>query len=193
MKRTALVAGLVVAAAVFVPASASAHSYDTEDHGWRPAYSAKWNSDNHDWNNDWSHEEQPSGTIVDALVNDGNFTTLVTAVQAAGLAETLSAPGDLTVFAPTDAAFAQLPEGTVEALLADPAALTNVLTNHVVAGRVDGDTAVWVGEAQALSGNTLNIGYGHDGVLYINDSPISVTDIHTSNGIVHVVDAVILP
>lgn len=189
MKRTALVAGLIIAGAVFVPGTVGATDYETTDHSWHSAHTATWNP--HEL--DCEYENQTGGTIVDELVANGNFTTLVAAVQAAGLAETLSAPGDLTVFAPTDDAFAQLPAGTVEALLADKAALTSVLTNHVAAGRIDGDTAVWAGEAQVLSGSTLHIGYGDDGVLYVNDSPVSVTDINTSNGIVHVVDAVILP
>lgn len=189
MKRTVLVAGLIVAGAIFVPGTVGATDYETMNHEWQPARAATWSP--HEL--DCDYENQSAGTIVDELVANGNFTTLVTAVQAAGLAETLSAPGELTVFAPTDAAFAQLPAGTVEALLADKTALTNILTNHVAAGRIDGDTAVWVGEAEVLNGKTLHIGYGDDGVLYVNDSPISVTDIHTSNGIVHVVDAVILP
>ena len=188
MKRTALVTGVLLAAVVFVPGAVSAHGYDdyeSKHDSGRYAQTAGWH--------DNGGYDQSSGTIVDALVADGNFTTLVTAVQAAGLAETLSAPGDLTVFAPTDQAFANLSEGTVEALLANPAALTEILKNHVVAGRVDGDVAIWYGEAQSLAGNTLNIGYGDDGELYIEDSRISVTDIHTENGIVHVIDAVLVP
>ncbi|HSX34478.1 MAG TPA: fasciclin domain-containing protein, partial [Candidatus Saccharimonadales bacterium] len=98
-----------------------------------------------------------AGSITDELVANGNFTTLVTAVQAAGLADTLSAPGELTVFAPTDQAFAELPAGTVDALVKDIPALTNILTQHVVAGTVDSETALEAGKATALNGNTLTI------------------------------------
>lgn len=196
MKRTALFSGALLAAVVMVPGTVSAHRYDNQksDRGsWKYSQTAykHANVESNDWAKDCG--EQSTGTIVDALVNDGRFTTLVAAVKAAGLADTLSAPGDLTVFAPTDKAFAKLPQGTVEALLADPAALANVLKNHVVAGRVDGATAVELGEAKALTGNTLNIGYGNNGKLYINDSRITKTDVHTSNGIVHVIDAVLVP
>jgi uncharacterized surface protein with fasciclin (FAS1) repeats len=206
MKKTLFAAGLAALAVTFAPAAGvSAHGYDSDYEGGRNSdtQTASWHEgtwDNNDWNdgswsdkNDYQDSEgQTDGTIVDALVEDGNFTTLVAAVQAAGLADTLSAPGELTVFAPTDEAFAKLPAGTVETLLADVPTLTKILTNHVVAGSVDGDTAVEVGEATALSGTKLNIGYGDDGVLYVNDSAIEVTDIMTSNGIVHVIDAVIV-
>jgi uncharacterized surface protein with fasciclin (FAS1) repeats len=193
MKRTALVAGLLLAAVVFVPGSVSAHSYESHNSDWNGAQHASWTPSHYNDEYDNGYDYQSEGTIVDSLVNDGSFTTLITAVQAAGLAETLSASGDLTVFAPTDEAFAKLPAGTVEALLADKAALTTVLTNHVVSGRVDGETAIWAGEAPSLAGNMLNIGYGDDGVLYVNDAAITITDIHTSNGVVHVIDAVLVP
>lgn len=173
-----------LAVALAFPASASAQTSDWGGHG-HYGYSG------------YSHwgesDEHSQGTIVDTLVERGNFTTLVAAVQAAGLADTLSAPGELTVFAPTDRAFAKLPAGTVESLLANKDALTKVLTNHVVAGYVDGETAVEVGEAQSLAGNTLNIGYGNDSELYVNDARIKVTDIETSNGVIHVIDAVLVP
>ncbi len=137
-------------------------------------------------------ECQTDGTIVDALVNNGNFTTLVTAVQAAGLAEALSAPGDKTVFAPTDQAFANLPEGTVEALVADPSTLASILTYHVVDGAVDAETVVGLEEATTLNGQNVAVDVREDGV-YINDSKLVLTDIMTNNGIVHVIDAVLMP
>jgi uncharacterized surface protein with fasciclin (FAS1) repeats len=201
MKRLALISGMALAALIFVPGSVSAHGIGDDEGGndsWSNAQTTDWQADGeqNDWqeeSNDDTSNDTSNGTIVDALVADGNFTTLVAAVQAAGLAETLSAPGDLTVFAPTDEAFANLPAGTVESLLANPGVLADVLKNHVVAGRVDSDAAVMYGEAQALSGNTLNIGYGDDGELYIEDSRITMADIETSNGIVHVIDAVLVP
>ncbi len=132
------------------------------------------------------------GTIVDALVKNGNFTTLVAAVKAAGLADALSAPGEKTVFVPTDQAFAELPAGTVEALLADIPTLTKILTYHVVDGAVDAETVVGLNEATTLNGQKVMIDVRDDGV-YINDSKLVVTDIMTSNGIVHAIDAVLMP
>lgn len=131
-------------------------------------------------------------TIVDVAISAGNFTTLVAAVQAAGLVETLQGAGPFTVFAPTDEAFAKLPAGTVEALLADPAALANVLTYHVLSGKVmaaqvsDGLTA------RTVQGSTVTFSIV-DGVVKINDAVISATDIEASNGVIHVIDSVILP
>lgn len=137
-------------------------------------------------------ECQVDGTIVDALVNNGNFTTLVAAVKAAGLVEALSADGDKTVFAPTDQAFANLPEGTVEALLADVPTLSKILTYHVVDGAVDAETVVGLKEATTLNGQNVAVDVREDGV-YINDSKLVLTDIMTSNGIVHAIDAVLMP
>jgi uncharacterized surface protein with fasciclin (FAS1) repeats len=133
-----------------------------------------------------------AGSITDELVANGNFTTLVTAVQAAGLADTLSAPGELTVFAPTDQAFAELPAGTVDALVKDIPALTNILTQHVVAGTVDSETALEAGKATALNGNTLTI--TQDGCeLTVNGVRIVMHDIMATNGVIHVIDRVLLP
>lgn len=132
-----------------------------------------------------------SGTIVDTLVANGNFTTLTAAVQAAGLVDALNAPGEKTLFAPTDQAFAKLPAGTVESLLADTPALTAILTNHVVAGNVDAATASTLTTATALNGTQLRITTDECGNLYINDSKVILSDIRTTNGIVHVIDAVI--
>jgi uncharacterized surface protein with fasciclin (FAS1) repeats len=131
-------------------------------------------------------------TIVDVAISAGSFTTLVAAVQAAGLVETLQGAGPFTVFAPTDEAFAKLPAGTVEALLADPTALANVLTYHVLPGKVmaaqvsDGLTA------RTVQGSSVTFSIV-DGVVKINDAVISATDIETSNGVIHVIDSVILP
>ena len=109
-------------------------------------------------------------TIVDIAVADGRFTTLVTAVQAAGLAETLSGEGPFTVFAPTDDAFAALPEGTVESLLADPeGALTDVLLYHVVDGAVMAETVVTLDSATTLEGEDVTITV-EDGNVFLNDT-----------------------
>lgn len=129
--------------------------------------------------------------IVDTAVSAGSFTTLVAAVQAAGLVETLKGEGPFTVFAPTDEAFAALPEGTVEALLADPEALAAILTYHVVAGKVmstdlsDGMMAATV--------NGADITIGTMGGVSVNGANVVTADIDASNGVIHVIDAVILP
>lgn len=129
--------------------------------------------------------------IVDTAVAAGNFTTLVAAVEAAGLVETLKGEGPFTVFAPTDEAFAALPEGTVEGLLADTDALTEVLTYHVVPGKVmstdlsDGMTA------ETVQGQEVTI--GTEGGVTVDGANVVQADIETSNGVIHVIDTVILP
>lgn len=129
--------------------------------------------------------------IVETAAEAGTFTTLLAAAEAAGLVETLSGEGPLTVFAPTDDAFAALPEGTVEGLLADIDALTAVLTYHVVAGAVmsgdlsDGMTAATVNGADI----TVTLG---DAVM-VNDATVVAADIEASNGVIHVIDSVLLP
>jgi uncharacterized surface protein with fasciclin (FAS1) repeats len=129
--------------------------------------------------------------IVETAVANGNFKTLVTAVKEAGLVETLSGPGPFTVFAPNDEAFAKLPPGTIEALLKDKAKLTAVLTYHVVAGK---HTAAEVGKHHSLKtvqGQDLSIKNG-SGVTVDNASVVAA-DIITDNGIIHVIDSVVLP
>ena len=129
--------------------------------------------------------------IVDTAVANGSFTTLVAAVQAAGLVDTLKGKGPFTVFAPTDEAFAALPEGTVEGLLADPEALAAILTYHVVAGKVmstdlsDGMTATTV--------NGADITIGTEGGVTVNGANVVTADVEASNGVIHVIDTVIMP
>jgi uncharacterized surface protein with fasciclin (FAS1) repeats len=130
--------------------------------------------------------------IVEVAVAAGSFQTLVTAVKAAGLAETLSGPGPFTVFAPTDAAFAALPAGTVEGLLADKAALTRVLTYHVVAGEVLASALPGTPSAATVEGSRVTFSLD-GGQARINGARIVTTDIRASNGVIHVIDAVILP
>ncbi len=139
-------------------------------------------------------EAEMPGTIVDIAVADGRFATLVTAVTEAGLAETLSGEGPFTVFAPTDDAFAALPEGTIEALLEDPqGALTDVLLYHVVDGAVMAETVVTLDSAKTASGENVSITVNDDGV-FLNDSvKVIITDIAASNGVIHVIDGVLLP
>ncbi len=134
--------------------------------------------------------------IVDTAVADGRFTTLVSAVTAAGLVDTLKGEGPFTVFAPTDDAFAALPEGTVEALLADIPALTNVLLYHVVNGKVMAADVVGLDGQMvdtALEGKQLSVKVDGDMVKLNENVGVIITDIETSNGVIHVVDAVLLP
>ena len=129
--------------------------------------------------------------IVETAVGAGTFTTLVAAVQAAGLVETLTSEGPFTVFAPTDEAFAALPAGTVEGLLADIPALTKVLTYHVVAGKVMAADVVTLTSATTVEGSNVIID-ATDGVK-INGANVVTADIVCDNGVIHVVDAVLLP
>lgn len=137
-------------------------------------------------------EEESLGSIVDIAVADGRFETLVAAVQAAELAETLAGEGPFTVFAPTDDAFAKLPEGTVEALLADIPTLTNILLYHVVDGAVLAEVVVTLEEAETLLGEKVSIRL-EDGMVYLNDAQVIITDILADNGVIHVIDTVLLP
>lgn len=132
-------------------------------------------------------------TIVEIAAGDPNFSTLVTAVEAAGLAEALSADGPITVFAPTNDAFAALPAETLEAVLADPMALTDILTYHVVPGNILAEQVVTLDSAEALNGGTLTITTTDDGNVMINDAMVTTADIVASNGVIHVIDTVLLP
>ena len=129
--------------------------------------------------------------IVDTAVAAGQFTTLATALKAAGLIETLKGPGPFTVFAPTDAAFAKLPAGTVEALLKDKAKLAKILTYHVVAGKVMAADVVKLTSARTVEGSMVSIDAGNG--VKINDATVVKADIAASNGVIHVIDTVILP
>ncbi|MFM7035204.1 MAG: fasciclin domain-containing protein [Planctomycetia bacterium] len=132
--------------------------------------------------------------IVDTAVGAGSFKTLVAAVQAAGLVETLKGDGPFTVFAPTDEAFAKLPAGTVESLLKpeNKEKLVAVLTYHVVPGKVKAADVVKLTEAKTVQGSSVKIKVGDAGVM-VDNAKVVKTDIETSNGVIHVIDAVILP
>ena len=133
------------------------------------------------------------GDIVATADGAGTFKTLLAAATAAGLVDTLKGPGPLTVFAPTDAAFAALPAGTLDKLLADPAALKDILLYHVVAGKVTADQVVKLTSADSVEGSPIAIAV-KDGKVYLNDAAqVTATDIMASNGIIHVIDQVILP
>jgi uncharacterized surface protein with fasciclin (FAS1) repeats len=129
--------------------------------------------------------------IVDLAVGAGQFNTLAKALTAAGLVDTLKGPGPFTVFAPTDAAFAKIPADQLNALLADKAALTKVLTYHVVPGKVMA-ADVKTGAVKTVEGQSLNIVASSMGVS-VNDAKVTKTDIVASNGVIHVIDTVVLP
>jgi uncharacterized surface protein with fasciclin (FAS1) repeats len=129
--------------------------------------------------------------IVDTAVNAGSFNTLVAAVKAAGLVETLKSPGPFTVFAPTDEAFAKLPEGTVDSLLKDIPQLTKILTYHVVSGKVLSSDVVKLDKATTVQGSDVKID-ASSGVK-VNDATVVTPDIEADNGVIHVIDSVLLP
>ena len=137
-------------------------------------------------------EKEMMSDIVDIAVSDGRFTTLVAALQAAELVETLQGDGPFTVFAPTDDAFAKLPEGTVEALLEDIPTLTNILLYHVVSGKVGSDAVVGLSSAETVEGSSITIEV-KNGTVMLDDAKVIITDIKASNGIIHVIDSVLLP
>jgi len=135
----------------------------------------------------------PAGDIVTVATEAGVFTTLLKAATAAELVETLQGEGPFTVFAPTDEAFAALPAGTLDALLADPEALKKVLLYHVVEGKVTSDQIVGMTTATSVEGSPIAISV-KDGTVYLNDSAKVVTaDVMASNGVIHIIDAVLLP
>jgi len=138
-----------------------------------------------------SYDAKPSADIVDTAVAAGQFQTLVTAVKAAGLVETLKGDGPFTVFAPTDEAFAKLPAGTIEALLKDKAKLTAILTYHVVPGKVMAADVVSLTSAKTVQGQSVTIDTTSG--VKIDGANVVKADIETSNGVIHVIDTVILP
>jgi uncharacterized surface protein with fasciclin (FAS1) repeats len=137
---------------------------------------------------------QSTKDIIEVATEAGSFTTLLTALKAAGLSETLRGDGPFTVFAPSDAAFAKLPKTTLDALLADKTALTSVLTFHVVPGRVlAGDIVKSNGATPiTINGQPLDIRV-RDGKVYVNGAQVVTADLPASNGVIHVVDSVLLP
>jgi uncharacterized surface protein with fasciclin (FAS1) repeats len=139
-----------------------------------------------------AEEKMEAKDIVDTAVAAGSFKTLAAALEAAGLVEALKGEGPFTVFAPTDEAFAKLPAGTVESLLKDPKALGEILKYHVVAGKVLADDAAKLTEAETLQGKPIAISV-KDGKVMINDAQVTAADVMAKNGVIHVIDRVILP
>ena len=140
------------------------------------------------------HESKPAGTIVDVAAGKADFETLVAAVKAAGLVETLSGPGPFTVFAPTDDAFAKLPAGTLEDLLKpeNKDKLVAILTYHVVPGTVKAADVVKLDTATTVNGQAADISV-EGGTVKVDGATVTATDIAASNGVNHVIDTVILP
>jgi uncharacterized surface protein with fasciclin (FAS1) repeats len=132
--------------------------------------------------------------IVDTAVQAGNFGTLAVALEAAGLIETLKGDGPFTVFAPTDEAFAKLPEGTVQELLKpeNKDQLTAILTYHVVSGAVMAEQVVGLSEAKTVNGQSVDISV-NGSMVKVDEAMVVATDIMASNGVIHVIDSVILP
>ncbi|ADI73866.1 beta-Ig-H3/fasciclin [Methanohalobium evestigatum Z-7303] len=139
-----------------------------------------------------SMTETEEMNIVETAISEGSFNTLVQAVQAAGLENTLRGDGPYTVFAPTDEAFEKLPEGTIENLLADEEQLTNVLTYHVVSGEYMANEVVEMESIETLQGSTLEI-TTTDSEVNIGNATVVQTDIKCSNGVIHVIDEVLIP
>jgi uncharacterized surface protein with fasciclin (FAS1) repeats len=135
----------------------------------------------------------PTTDIVDTAIADGRFTTLVAAVEAAGLVDALKGEGPFTVFAPTDDAFDALGTDTINGLLADPETLASILLYHVVDGAVFSGDVVKLESATTLNGADITIRVDEDGNVFINDAQVIIADIITTNGVIHVIDAVILP
>ena len=134
----------------------------------------------------------PKSDIVDTAVAAGSFKTLATALEAAGLVDTLKGAGPFTVFAPTDAAFAKLPAGTVEGLLKDKAKLTSILTYHVVPGKVMAADVVKLDGAKTVNGQSVAIKVV-DGKVMVDNATVTQADVGASNGVIHVIDTVLLP
>lgn len=141
-----------------------------------------------------NHHNEAKMDIVETAASNSNFTTLVAAVKAAGLVDTLQGAGPFTVFAPTNEAFEKLPAGTVEELLKpeNKDKLVAVLTYHVVAGEVYAKDVVKLTEAKTVQGSKVMINVSDDGVM-INDANVVQTDLKTKNGVIHVIDTVLLP
>ena len=139
-------------------------------------------------------EKPVSNTIVDVASGAGSFNTLVTAVKAADLVETLSSPGPFTVFAPTDAAFKALPPGVLDKLLLprNKATLVKVLTYHVVSGAVESST-LKSGKVKTVEGSSVMVKIGKTGTVMVDKATVKAVDIGASNGIIHVIDKVLLP
>ena len=132
------------------------------------------------------------GNIMETLITDGRFNTLVSAIQAANLSDTLTKPGPYTLFAATDDAFAGMPAGEVDRLMADIPALTRLVSYHVVPGRLMAADVLYADSLTTVQGDPLKI-QRYDSKPYVNDAQIIGTDVLADNGVIHIIDAVLLP
>jgi len=140
-------------------------------------------------------DEEPSLTVVDVAVSDERFSTLVTALGATGLDETLQGPGPFTIFAPTNEAFDDLPEGTLDELLEEENQdqLIDILSYHVISGEVTSADIADLESAATVQGDDIEISVDDDGNVMINDANVTEVDLMADNGVIHVIDAVLLP
>lgn len=138
------------------------------------------------------HAKTEKKDIISIALEAGSFNTLATALTEANLVETLQGDGPFTVFAPTDEAFAKLPKGTVESLLKDKDALTNILLYHVVSGSVMASDVVKLDKATTISKNDVKVSVV-DGKVFINKSQVTTADVEASNGVIHIIDTVLIP
>jgi uncharacterized surface protein with fasciclin (FAS1) repeats len=129
--------------------------------------------------------------IIDTAVKAGSFNTLVAAIKAANLVDTLKGAGPFTVFAPTDEAFAKLPEGTVDKLLKDIPKLTKILTYHVVSGKVLSGDVVKLKSATTVEGSDVKIDASNG--VKVNDATVATADVAADNGVIHIIDTVLIP
>jgi len=139
-----------------------------------------------------NNSKESKKDIVTIAVEADSFNTLVTALKAANLVETLKGEGPFTVFAPTDEAFAKLPKGTVESLLKDKKALTNILLYHVVSGIVTSGEVVKLNSAPTLAKSDVKVNV-KDGKVFINNAQVTTADVMASNGVIHIIDTVLIP
>ena len=138
------------------------------------------------------HDKDSQKDIVTIAVESGKFSTLVKALTETGLVEALKGEGPFTVFAPTDEAFAKLPGGTIESLLNDKETLKSILLYHVVSGNITSEQVVKLDKAETLSGKTLKIKVS-DGKVMINNATVTTADVKASNGVIHIIDTVLIP
>jgi uncharacterized surface protein with fasciclin (FAS1) repeats len=185
MTTTAILSTVLITGAAFAGNSMTFDDYERLPDHSRVALAGL------DHGKETAQARKASMDIVDTAVSAGSFNTLVTAVKQAGLVETLKGDGPFTVFAPTDEAFSKIPSDKLNALLADKKALTEVLTYHVVAGKVMSQDVVKLTSAETIQGQSVRID-ASSGVK-IDDARVIKADIETSNGVIHVIDSVILP
>lgn len=140
----------------------------------------------------YAPESEAKGDIIETAVGAGSFSTLATAIEAADLVETLKGDGPFTVFAPTDEAFAKLPEGTLDALLRDKEKLAAILTYHVVPGKVSSEDVAQLPMVKTLNGQDLKI-TAAEGKVMVGIATVTQPDVPATNGVIHVIDSVLLP